>query len=304
MLDTGKIIFWGTPEFALPSLQALHEMDLISAVVTQPDKPAGRGKKLLASPVKQYCLDNNIDILEPVKLDQAFIDGLKKYLPTTFVVVAYGKIIPQAVLDLSDLSAINIHPSKLPELRGPSPIQTALLRGFESTAVSLMQLDEKMDHGPILGQLEVKIEPNEDYIGLAERLSELGAKILADKVNDYLSGQLTPLPQDDKQATFCKMIAKQDGQVDWSESAQEIHNQVRAFRQWPTAFTELGKIDLKIIQTQVVDKKLSIKEVLIEKDQMFVGTSKQTIEILQVQPAGKKILKTADFVRGYGKNFK
>ncbi|MBT6691533.1 methionyl-tRNA formyltransferase [Candidatus Parcubacteria bacterium] len=304
MLNKGRIIFWGTPEFALPSLQALHKMNLIQAVVTQPDKPAGRGKKLLPSPVKQYCLDNNIDTLEPIKLDQAFIDGLKKYLPATFVVVAYGKIIPQEVLDLSELAAINIHPSQLPELRGPSPIQTALLRGFESTAVSLMQLDEKMDHGPILGQIEVKIEPNEDYIELAGRLSELGAQILSDKINDYLTEQITPLPQDDDKATFCKMIKKQDGQIDWSKTAQEIHNQVRAFRQWPTAFTSLGDIDLKIIQTQVVDRNLQAKEVFLEKDQMFIGAGDKAVEILQIQPAGKKVLKIADFVRGYSKNFK
>lgn len=303
MLKTGKIIFWGTPEFALPSLQVLYKMDLISAVITQPDKPAGRGKKLLSSPVKQYCLENNLNILEPIQLDQAFIDDLKKYLPATFVVVAYGKIIPQEVLDLSNLPAINIHPSRLPELRGPSPIQTAILRGFESTAVSLMQLDKKMDHGPILGQVEAKIEVNEDYIMLAERLASLGADILSDKIGSYLSGQLTPLPQDDDKATFCQMIEKQAGEIDWSKPAQEIHNQVRAFRQWPTAFTTLVGIDLKIVQSRLADKELLPKEVLIEKDQLFVGTGDGSIEILQIQPSGKRIQKTAEFVRGYGKNF-
>jgi len=303
MPKSNKIIFWGTPAFALPSLQTLHKRGLLAAVITQPDKPAGRGKKLLASPVKQYCLENNIDILEPVKLGQAFIDSLQKYLPATFVVVAYGKIIPQTVLDLSMLSALNIHPSRLPELRGPSPIQTAILRGFDSTAVSLMQLDQKMDHGPILGQIEAKIEANEDYLALADRLAKIGAQLLTDKIDDYLTGQITPLPQDDSQATFCQMINKADGQIDWSKTTQEIHNQVRAFRQWPIAFTTLGGIDLKIIQTKPANKKLAPVEVLLEAEQMFVGTGDAAIEILQLQPAGKKIQKTADFIRGYGKLF-
>ncbi len=217
-----RIIFWGTPDFAVPSLKVLHQMDLLVAVVTQPDKPAGRGKKLVSSPVKNFCLENNIDILEPVQLDQAFIDDLKKYLPATYVVVAYGKIIAQEVLDLSELIPINIHPSMLPELLGPSPIQTALLRVFDHTVVSLMQLDKKMDHGPILGQIEAKIEPDENYLQLSERLSEVGAQILQEKIKDYLSGKINPLPQDDDRATFCKLIAKADGKIDWSKPAQEI----------------------------------------------------------------------------------
>lgn len=291
-----QIIFWGTPEFALPSLRYLDKLGLLKAVITQPDKPAGRGKKLLASPVKKYCLENNIKILEPVELDQVFIDSLRQYLPATFLIVAYGRIIEQNILDLSELPALNIHPSRLPELRGPSPIQTALLKGFVTTGVSLMQLDKKMDHGPILGQNQAKIEPNEDYLELSERLAQLGVQLLATYLDDYLNNKLSPLPQDDSQATICKLIKKQDGQIDWTKSAQEIHNKVRAFYPWPTAFSKLGDLDIKIIKTEVVDQKLEPGQ--IEAD-LVVGTGDKAIKILELQPSGKKILKAAEFIRGY-----
>lgn len=297
-MSNKKIIFWGTPEFALPSLKYLDKLGIVSAVVTQPDKPAGRGKKMVVCPVKQYSKENNLDILEPVELDQAFIDSLKKYLPATFLVVAYGRIIPQEILDLSELGALNIHPSRLPELRGPSPIQSALLRGFVTTGVSLMQLDEKMDHGPILGQIQAKIEPNENYLELSERLSQLGAGLLASHLEDYLSGELTPLPQDDSQATVCKLIKKQDGKIDWTKSAQEIHNQVRAFYPWPTAHTKLADLDIKIIKTKVVYQNLKPGQV---NDELVVGTGENSLQILELQPAGKKILKAAEFIRGYSK---
>lgn len=308
-----KIIFWGTPDFAVPSLKVLHQMGLLAAVVTQPDKPAGRGKKLVSSPVKNFCLENtrlaedgesrrDIDILEPVQLDQAFINDLKKYLPATFVVVAYGKIIAQEVLDLSELTAINIHPSMLPELRGPSPIQTALLRGFETTGVSLMQLDKKMDHGPILGQIEVKIQPDENYLQLSERLSEIGAKILEEKIKDYLAGKISPLPQDDDKATFCKLIEKTDGQIDWSKSAQEINNMIRAYNPWPSAYAKLGDLDIKFFAAKVVEKDIEAGQTLVENNNLYIGTGEKSLEILELQPAGKGKMKTADFVRGYQKH--
>ncbi|RJQ33949.1 methionyl-tRNA formyltransferase, partial [Candidatus Parcubacteria bacterium] len=294
-----SIIFWGTPDFAVPSLKSLHELGLIKAVVTQADKPAGRGKKLLASAVKNFCLENKLVVLEPVKLDQAFIDSLKKYLPATFVVVAYGKIIPQTVLDLSVRPAVNIHPSMLPQLRGPSPIQTAILNGLESTGVSLMQLDKKMDHGPILSQIEVKIEPNEDYPSLAKRLSELGAKMLTTNIESYLAGELSPLAQDDSQATYCELIEKTAGQIDWSKSAQEINNQIRAFNPWPSAYAQLSGLDIKFFQARLAAKDLSPGKILLDKENLYIGTAKGSLEILELQVAGKKKMKTAEFIRGY-----
>ena len=298
---SARIIFWGTPEFAVPSLDTLNKLDLVSLVVTQPDRPAGRGKKLLASPIKEYATENNIDILEPQNLDGHFINELKKYLPATFVVVAYGKIIPQEILDLSELKAINIHPSMLPILRGPSPSQSALLKGFQSTGVSLMQLDKKMDHGPILSQIEVKIEPNEDYIDLSERLSKIGADIINKHILDYLNNKITPLPQDDEQASFCKMIKKEDGLIDWQKSAQDIHNKVRAFRLWPGAYTKLDNLDIKILKSEVVEENLKPGEIKFDKNNLIVGTADQSLKILELQVAGKKAMSVQDFIRGYNR---
>ena len=294
-----KIIFWGTPLFALPSLKVLHDLGLVSAVVTQADKPAGRGKQLVSSPVKEFTLQNNIDILEPLKLDEAFINDLQKYLPATFVVVAYGKIIPQEILDLSELESLNIHPSMLPILRGPSPIQTAILRGFDSTGVSLMQLDKKMDHGPILSQIKAKISSNEDYFALSERLAEVGAELLEKNIIAYLDDKIKPQAQDDSQATFCKMIAKSDGQIDWQKSAQDIHNQVRAYVDWPGSFVKLNNLDLKILATKISEQDLGPGKILIENNKLFIGCGNKSLEILRIQPAGKKIMTADEFIRGY-----
>lgn len=306
--NSSKIIFWGTPEFAVPSLDRLNKLNLLSLVVTQPDKPAGRGKKILASPVKEYAEQNNLAILTPDKLDESFVSALKKYLPATFVVVAYGKIIPQNILDLSALKAINIHPSLLPVLRGPSPIQSAILAGFESTGLSLMQLDKKMDHGPILSQIKLKIEPNEDYLSLSKRLAEYGADLLSKNILDYLNNNITALEQDDSQATFCQLIKKEDGQIDFQKSAKEIHNQVRAFCLWPGAYTKLDNLNIKILKTEVLADSLKIGQIKFDKNTLLVGTGQGVIKILKLQVAGKKIMSADEFIRGYqkylDKNFK
>ncbi len=296
-----KIIFWGTPEFAVPSLKSLHQLGLVRAVVTQTDKPAGRNQELGISPVKQYASQNNLPILQFDRLDENFVAELKKYLPATFVVVAYGRIIPETILNLSQLPAINLHPSRLPELRGPSPIQTAILRGFKSTAVSLMQLDKKMDHGPILGQIKANISPTDDFLGLSGKLSQLGAQLLADKINTYLSGQLQAVPQNDKGASYCELIKKTDGQIDWSKTAVEIYNQVRAFSPWPASYTKFGNLSVKILKIKVVKKNLKPGEISIDENKFIVGTSLDAIEVLELQPANKKNMTAAEFIRGYHK---
>ena len=298
-----KTIFWGTPEFAVPSLEILVKKNLVEAVVTQPDKGSGRGKKILSSPVKQLAEENSLPVLQFNNLDDSFVTELKKYLPATFVIVAYGKIIPLEILDLSEKTAVNIHPSQLPELRGPSPIQTAILRGFKATAVSLMQLDEKMDHGPILGQIQANISPNDDYLTLSTRLAALGAEILDKKIVDYLEDKLTPLPQDDSQATFCQLLKKEDGQIDWSKSAEEVNNQIRAFVMWPGSFTKLKDVEVKVTKSKVVEEKLAPGEILID-GRLIVGCGGKSLEILEIQPAGKKVMTAEEFIRGYGDRVK
>ena len=294
-----KIIFWGTPEFSLPSLEALVRLDLVKAVVTQSDKPAGRGQKLNISPIKKYASEHNLFVLQSDTLDEAFINELKQFLPATFVIVAFGKIIPQAILDLSELTALNIHPSKLPILRGPSPIQTALLEGFESTAVSLMQLDAKMDHGPILGQIEAKIESTDDYLSLSHKLSQVGGELLAENITHYLNSELKAIPQDDTKTTICKLIKKEAGIINWQAPAMNILNQIRAYISWPKSSASLKGIKVKIEQAKISVLKLNPGEIKIINTQLFIGTSTHALEILKLQPANKKSMTAAEFIRGY-----
>jgi methionyl-tRNA formyltransferase len=294
-----KVIFWGTPEFSLASLEALVKLDLVKAVVTQSDKPAGRGQKINISPIKKYASEHNIFVLQSDNLDEVFVNEIKQFLPATFVIVAYGKIIPQEILDLSELPALNIHPSKLPILRGPSPIQTALLKGFETTAVSLMQLDAKMDHGPILGQIETKISAEDDYVSLSAKLSEIGGQLLFKNISLYLNGELQAIAQDDEQATICKLIKKEAGIINWQDMAEKIVNQVRAFVVWPKSVTTLKNIEVKIEKVKVSDFTLRPQEIKIIDDKLFVGTATEALEILQLQPANKKSMSSAEFLRGY-----
>lgn len=299
-----KIIFWGTPEFSVPSLKVLLALNLVKAVVTQPDRPAGRQRKLTSSPVKKVAELHSLPALTPEKLDQQFIDDLKKYLPATFVIVAYGKIIAQAILDLSELPAINIHPSALPLLRGPSPIQSALLNGFSETAVTLMQLDQQMDHGPILAQHPVDISPEDNYETLSNKLSILGGKILSGTIVTYLDGGLMPRFQDESQATYCKLLKKEDGEISWLDSALKIHNMVRAFNPWPGVYSEINGLPVKFIKTKLADQDLRPVEFKIENQRLFVGTDNGSLEILEIQPEGKRVLKASEFIRGYGRYFK
>lgn len=298
MSSNKKIIFWGTPQFSLPALIVLHQMGLVKAVVTQASKAAGRGRKLLDSPVKIWAEKNDLPVLAYLKLDNNFVDELKKYLPATFVIVAYGKIIKKEVLDLSELPAINIHPSKLPDLRGPSPIQTALLLGYKKTAVTLMQLDEKMDHGPILAQIDVNISDSDDFLSLSDKLSKIGAQLLEKNINQYLNHEISSQEQDDSIATTCHMIEKEDGQIDWNENSDKILNKIRAFNPWPSAYTKLLGYDMKIHKAKNSHSQLKAGEVLIDKIHLLVGCADQAIEILELQVAGKKIVSAADFIRG------
>lgn len=301
MSNNKQIIFWGTPNFALPSLEVLHKLNLVKAVVTQADKPAGRNKNLSSSPVKDYAVKNNLALLQPDRLDNTFGDQLAEFLPATFVIVAYGKIIPQEFLNLSELPAINIHPSALPKLRGPSPIQTAILEGFDTTAVTLMQLDRQMDHGSILGQIQAKIEPNDDYFSLSKRLSEVSAKLLQDNIANYLLKRLTPQNQDHGQATFCQLIKKADGQINWVQPVEKINNQIRAFVDWPGSFTKLGELEVKIIKAQLAEETLNPSQTFTRDNRLFIGTQTKALEILELQPAGKNKMTAEEFIRGYNK---
>jgi methionyl-tRNA formyltransferase len=297
-----KIIFWGSPEFALPALEAVHKLGLISAVVTKADKPQGRGLNLEACPVKRRTLELGLPVLSPLKLDNTFIAELQSYLPATFLIVAYGKIIPQTVLDVSQLPSLNIHPSLLPKYRGPSPIQSALLNGETETGVSLMQLDAEMDHGPLIEQILVPIDPRDYFPQLHDKLAHIAADVLKQSLQGYLDGSLNTRAQNDDAATYCQLLTKEQGQIDWNNTAETIRNQIRAFTPWPSCYFSWNGKSVKIIEADVVfsvnDKKPG--ELYRHGDELYVNCGLEALSILKLQLEGKREMSVQEFLNGYG----
>lgn len=279
-----KIIFWGTSEFAVPAIQALKKAGFsISLVVTQPDAPQGRHLKLTPCPVALAAKELGLQIFQPERLkEREALEKLKKTGADIYVVAAYGRLIPDEILNLPPKGAVNIHPSLLPLYRGPSPLQSAILEGSSETGVSLMLLDQEMDHGPLLAQIRVPLSPTITTPELEKNLSEVGAKLLVDTLPRYLAGEIKPKPQNHSQATFCKLLKKEDGKINWDEPAEIIARKIRALKPWPgtyTVYQENGKEQLlKIHQASIIDGKLKL-------------------EI--VQPAGGRPMSYQDFLRGH-----
>ncbi|MBT4857361.1 methionyl-tRNA formyltransferase [Candidatus Uhrbacteria bacterium] len=291
-----KIAFFGTPEFSVPFLTALdNDEDLIvSTVICQPDKPVGRKKVLTAPATKQYALEHNIKVLQPASLkkDPIELDA------DLFIVVAYGKIIPQNILDIPKHGTVNVHPSLLPKYRGPSPMQAAIANLDRETGVSIMLLDAKMDHGPLLAQETIKLDGTETYPDLQHKVHALAPGLLVDTVKAHTSGSITPKEQDHDAATICKLLSRDDGKVDWNDSAEVIDAKRRAYTPWPGVSMTWDEKTFKIHNTSISDKKLPVGGHLTEENRLFFGTSTTALEILEIQPEGKQRMKTEDFLRG------
>jgi len=239
-LSRQRVVFFGSPTFAIPSLEALTAIAVpLVVVVTQPDKPAGRGHRVVSPPVSVWAKQHGIPVFQPKGLkrpeNRAFLDPLK---PDLLVVVAYGKILPAELLDLPTRGAVNVHASLLPRYRGPAPIAASLLAGDTETGVTIMVLDEGMDTGPILAQERIPIAADDTTETLGRKLSALGAQLLVPTLERWLSGNLSPAPQDDRRATICRMLSKEDGRIDWTKPAVEIERMIRAYTPWPGAWTE------------------------------------------------------------------
>ena len=255
-----KIIFFATSEFAIPALRELIKSGYeIAVVITQPDKPAGRKQEPLPSPVKVWALEHGLKVLQPPHLTSPtkgggtspftslpWWEGLREGVDIA-VVASYGQIIPKEILDLPKYGTLNIHPSLLPKYRGPSPIHAAILKGDTETGVTIIKLDEEMDHGDIIASTKFEIRNSKPYYkDLHDKLAQAGAELLIKTLPDYISGKIKPVPQDHDNASFTKMITKDDARIDWSKSASEIEAQIRAFHLWPVAWTTLDKKRLKI----------------------------------------------------------
>ncbi len=306
-----KIIFFGTPKFAKIILQKLIEQNnlKICAVVTAPDKLVGRKQILTPPAVKVIAQENNIPILQPEKLDNNLIIKLKKYDPDLHIIASYGKIIPQAILDLPKYGNLNVHPSLLPKYRGASPIQSVLLNGEQETGVTLILMDEKMDHGPILTFSKLPVAKDIKFLELHNKLAKLGAELLVKAIPDYISGKIKPIEQKHNNATFCKIIKKTDGKIDWLKPAKQIYNQWRAFCEWPGVYSQFTlnnkQLTIKFIEfkipmgTSVIMQKTPGKFFVQNKKLYIVCGGKSALEIKKLQPEGKKIMGAQAFINGY-----
>lgn len=295
-----RLVYMGTPNFAVPPLKALnaagHE---IIAVVTRADKPAGRGMATSAPPVKLAALDMGLKVYQPVRVRQTeFIDTLRSLGPDIIVVAAYGQILPKEVLTLPKFGCINIHASLLPKYRGAAPINWAIIRGEKETGITIIQMDEGMDTGAILMQEALAIGPADTAGILTERLSLLGSRLIVDALRLIETGGLRPVPQDHSKATLAPLLKKEDGLIDWGMSAEEIHNRVRGLSPWPSAYTYLDGRMIKILETEPVPGEGGSGVIVQGDKDLIVGTGTGMIRIKRLQPEAKKPMTAAEFLRG------
>jgi len=297
-----SLVFCGTPRFAVPTLEALVHADFpVRLVVTQPDRPRGRGLALALSPVKQSALALDLPIAQPesIKNNDDFRAHLSALKPDAIIVVGYGRIIPQWMIDLPPLGNLNLHASLLPKYRGAAPVQWAIARGETMTGVTTMRIDAGLDTGDILLQKEIPINPTDTAESLAPRLAAIGADFIVDTLHGLEAGTMHPRPQDDEKATLAPILKKEDGRIDFLRTAQEICNRMRGFQPWPGAFTTFRGKNLNIWDAAVSQRSLSPGELLVEDDHLFVGCGENALALLEVQPEGTKRIAVRDFVHGY-----
>jgi methionyl-tRNA formyltransferase len=298
-----RAVFMGTPEFAVPTLRRLLQAYQVVGVVTQPDRPAGRGRKLQPPPVKELALAQGLPVLQPRSLrkDPAAVQAIADLEPDVIVVAAYGLILPQSVLDIPPHGCLNIHASLLPKYRGPAPIPAAILAGDGETGVTIMLMDAGMDTGPIIAQRRTPIHPDDTTASLSARLAELGAELLLEVLPGWLSGELTPQPQDDAQATYCGLIRKEDGGIDWTQPAEFIARQVRAYNPWPGAFTFWRGQRLKVLRARPVEAPTDSPPGTVTLVERLPGviTGEGVLLLEEVQLAGKRAMPADVFIRGH-----
>lgn len=295
------VVFMGTPEFAVPTLKALIDAYRVTGVVTQPDRPAGRGnREPLPSPVKQVALAHGIPVFQPEKLRRPeAVETLRQWHADVYVVAAFGQILPQTVLDIPRHGCINVHASLLPRWRGAAPIQAAILHGDAQTGVTIMKMDVGLDTGPMLRAEAIDIAPDETGESLHDKLAELGARLLIPTLDDYLTGEFQPVPQPEAGVTVAPRIEKEQGRIDWAKSADEVDRQVRAYTPWPGTFTEWGGRTLKILSGSSVQGRAEPGQVVHNNGRIAVGTSFGLYALSRVQIAGKPAVDIQAFVNGY-----
>lgn len=302
-----KIIFMGSPDFSVGTLEALieagHEVVL---AVTQPDKPKGRGKEMQFTPVKECALKYNIPVYQPRRVREAqCMEELQKYNADIMVVVAFGQILPKEILEMTPYGCVNVHASLLPKYRGSAPIQWAIINGEEVTGVTTQQMDEGIDTGDMLLKIEIPIEPKETGGSLFDKLAVAGAKLCVETLEALQNKTVSPVPQGETTTAYAKMLDKQLGNIDWTKRAVEIERLIRGLTPWPSAYTDWNGKVMKIWDAEVDFKTVEIVEarpgtiVKVEKDAFYVQTGDGLLKVLELQIPGKKRMDAGAFLRGY-----
>lgn len=302
-----RILFFGSAEIGFPVLESLlaSPNDELLGVVTQPDRPVGRKLKLAPCPVKTFAIEHEIPVFSPCKVgDGESLAALKQLNADLFIVVAYGQYIPRVVLDLPQHKSINLHPSLLPKYRGASPIQWAIANGDEVTGVTILYVSEKMDSGDILAQREVLIAADDTTVSLSPVLAKKGAELMMEVIDQIRSGTVSPQMQDETKATEVRKLSKEDGRLDWMLAASTLNNRIRGFTPWPGCFFEIkeGK-RVKVLRARVEEANGVSGEIIdVSGDGPLIATGENSLRLLEVQPAGKKVMDAPSYLRGHSLN--
>jgi len=300
---TTRIVFMGTPEFAVPILQALVRTPYdVVGVVTQPDKPKGRKQVLTPPPVKEAALQYGIPVLQPEKIRRPeAVEAILAWRPDIIVTAAYGQLVPAPLLQAPRYGCINVHASLLPKYRGGAPIHWAIIRGEKETGITLMYMMERLDAGDIIAQQAVPINPDDTVGTLHDRLKEAGARLLVETLPALLDGAVKAVPQDESQATYAPNIRREDERIDWGRSAQDVYNQVRGLNPWPVAYTVFQNEIWKVWWAEPVDKEPGASPgtvIEVTPDSVVVACGEKAVKLLEIQPAGKRRMAMADYLRG------
>lgn len=298
-----RLIFMGTPDFSVPSLQALIKENSfeIVAVVTQADKAVGRGHIMSAPPIKQIASKNGLAVLQPLKIKE-ITSTIKELKPDLIIVAAYGKIIPLEILEIPVYGCLNVHASLLPKYRGAACLNAPILNGDSKTGITIMKMEEGLDTGPILRQAEITLNGDETLKFVHDKLSLLGAEILPTTIKDWLNGKIKEREQKEADASYVKMIKKEDGHINWQNKAEEIERLIRAYNPWPGTYSFKEKELIKIISVDKTPLKINnykIGEIFFDNGKMAIQCGQDALLILKLQTAGKKIMTSSEFLRGH-----
>jgi methionyl-tRNA formyltransferase len=296
-----RIVFMGSPDFAVPALESLANHFSVVGIVTQPDRPAGRGRKLTPPPIKTSALDLGIPTIQPQRLrnDQAAQQQIQEWEPNVIVVAAYGQILKTNILQAAPFGCVNIHASLLPRWRGVSPIQAAIINGDRETGVTIMKMDEGIDTGDILKQESIPIGPHDTGGTIFDKLSHLGASLIVETLPAYLSGNISPIPQGESPTPYAPMLSRSDGELDFNQSAKKLALQVRAYNPWPGTYMFWRKSRLKIYKAQAISIQSPGSGIAcLYQKYPAVGTTQGVLQLVDLQPAGKKRMFGDQFLRG------